>query len=151
MGCRVSKSERPFSPTIDDISKQANIHPSIAEHVIAGLIIKGLLLKFVIEGKDIIVHRDVITSLKKEIVSILRVFHKENPLKTGIEETHLKTLVAAGFTPAPKTRKARVEEPHQKTFLGKGIHPLLLTAALSVLKNEKAVKVTRQQAIAHGL
>jgi selenocysteine-specific elongation factor len=142
LGHSVSKSERPFSPTIDDISKQANIHPSIAEDVIAGLIKKGLLLKFVIEGKDIIVHRDVIASLKKQILNILTVFHKENPLKTGIEETHLKTLAAACFMPAPKTSKARIGEFRQKPIFGNDIHPLLFTAALSVLKNEKAVKVT---------
>ena len=138
----VSRGERPFAPTIDDISKQVNIHPSIVENVIAGLIKKGILLKFVIEGKDVVIHRDIITSLKKQIVNIIKVFHKENPLKTGIEETQLKTLVAAGFTPSPNKLKARIREPHQKPFSGNDIHPLLIATSLSVLRSEKAIKVT---------
>ncbi len=138
----VCKGERLFSPAMDDVSRQVNIHPSSVENAIAGLIKKGLLLKFVIEGKNVIVHRDIITSLKEQILNILKTFHKENPLKTGIEETHLKTLVAAGLTPAAKTVKAGIGEPHKKSITGDDIHPLLFTAALSVLKNEKAIKVT---------
>lgn len=142
LGNTVGRGERLFAPAIDDISKQVNIHPSIAENVIAGLIKKGLLLKFVIEGKDVIIHRDVIASLKGQMLNILRVFHKENPLKTGMEETQLKTLVAAGFTPVPKTLKAGIGELRQKPISGDNIHPLLLTAVISVLENEKAIKVT---------
>lgn len=133
--------ERPFIPTMDDISRQVNIHPSTAESIIARLIKRGILLKFVIEGKDVIAHRDIITSLKEQILNILKAFHKENPLKTGIEETHLKTLVAAGFTSSPKTLKAQVEEYCKKSITD-DIHPLLFTVALYVLKNEKAIKVT---------
>lgn len=142
LGRSVSRGERPFTPTIDDISRQINIHPSTAENVIAGLIKKGLLLKFVIEGKDVIIHRDIMSSLKEQILNVLRGFHKENPLKMGIEETQLKTQVAASFTPAPKTPKAGLGEPHKKLISGDDIHPLMFTAALSVLKNEKATKVT---------
>lgn len=139
---RVCRGERPFAPTMDDVSKQVNIHPSVADNIIAGLIKKGILLKFVIEGKDVIVHRDVITSLKGLILNILKAFHKENPLKTGIEETHLKTLVAAGFTPVSKVLKAGIGESRRKPISGSDIYPLLFTAVLSVLKNEKAVKAT---------
>lgn len=104
--------------TVHDISKQTNISPSIAENVIAGLIKKGVLLRFDIEGKHSIFHHTIISALKEQILKTLKAFHKENPLKTGIEETHLKTL------------------------LQKDIHPLSIAASLSALKNEKAIKVT---------
>ncbi|KAB2832546.1 MAG: hypothetical protein F9K48_10280, partial [Candidatus Brocadia sp.] len=134
------RGKRLFVPTIDDISRQANIHPATAEEVTAGLVKKGLLLKFLIEGKDVIVHRDVIASLKQMILNILKAFHKENPLKAGIEETHLKTLVATGSAPAPDTSKALRGEPRHIPISGKDISPLLTTAVLSALKNEKAMK-----------
>ena len=114
----VRRGERPFALTIDDVSRRVNIHPSIVKGVIEELITKGMLLKFTIDGKNVIVHRDVISSLKEQILDTLKAFHKGNPLKMGTDETHLKTL------------------------LGKNINPLLVTAALSSLRNEKAVKVT---------
>ncbi|MCF6159312.1 MAG: selenocysteine-specific translation elongation factor [wastewater metagenome] len=103
--------------TIHDISQRVNIPPSAAENVITKLIQKGFLLKFEIEGKSIIFHRTVISSLKEHILNILAIYHKENPLKAGIEETYLKSL------------------------LRKDIHPLSVAASLSSLKNEKAIKV----------
>ncbi len=134
------RGERLFVPTIDDISRQVNIHPATAEDVTVGLVKRGILLKFLIEGKDVIVHRDVIASLKQVILNILKAFHKENPLKAGIEETHLKTLVAAGSAPAPDTSKALRGELRHIPISGKDISPLLTTAVLSALKNEKAMK-----------
>ena len=136
------RGERLFAPAIDDISRQVNIHPSIAEKVAGELVKKGTLLKFSIEGKNVIFHKSHVVSLKDRILDVLRKFHRENPLKTGIDETHLKTLVAAGFTPAPNTLKARIGERHQKPSFSKDIHPLLLAVSLSVLKNEKAIKIT---------
>jgi selenocysteine-specific elongation factor len=97
---------------------QVNIHPSSAEEIVEDLVKKGVLMKFSVEGKNVIFHKTHVLSLKERILNELRKFHKENPLKTGIDETHLKTL------------------------LDKHIHPLLITAVLSSLKNEKAVKVT---------
>ena len=114
----VRNGKRPFALTIDDVSRRVNIHPSIAKGVIEELITKGILLKFTIDGKNVIVHRDVILSLKERILDTLKAFHKGNPLKMGTDETHLKTL------------------------LGKNINPLLITATLTSLRNEKAVKVT---------
>lgn len=102
--------------TAHEVSVLINILPSDAEDVIAELIKKGLLVKSDIDGKGMVFHRDVISSLKEKIVDILKVFHKENPLKMGIEETHLKTL------------------------LGKDTHPSLATVSLSALKNERVIK-----------
>ncbi|HHT9138607.1 MAG TPA: selenocysteine-specific translation elongation factor [Candidatus Wunengus sp. YC60] len=113
----VCRGERSFAPAIGDVSRMVNIHPSIAEKIIADLVNKGVLMKFSVEGKNVTFHKAHILSLKERILNELRKFHKENPLKTGIDETHLKTL------------------------LDKQIHPLLITATLSLLKNEKAVKV----------
>lgn len=138
----VRKGERQFTPTMDDITRQVNIHPSVAQNVITALIKKGLLLKFVIDGKDVVVHRDIIASLKERILNILKTFHKENPLKMGIEETHLKTLAAVGFTPAQRTVKAGIGEPPRKPVSGDEMHHLLFPAALTVLKSEKAIKIT---------
>lgn len=137
----VCKGERPFAPTVDDISRQVNIHPSTAENVIAGLVKKGLLLKFLIEGKGGIIHRDIIALVKEHILNTLKAFHKENPVKTGIEESQLRTLVSAGFLSAPKTAKAKMGESRRKPIFAGNIQPFLFTAALSVLKNEKAVKI----------
>jgi len=114
----VRRGERQSALTIDDISMQVNIHPSSAEEIVEDLVKKGVLMKFSVEGKNVIFHKTHVLSLKERILNELRKFHKENPLKTGIDETHLKTL------------------------LDKHIHPLLITAVLSSLKNEKAVKVT---------
>ena len=114
----VSRGERPFALTIDDISRQVNIHPSVAEKIIADCVEKGVLMKFSVEGKNVIFHKTHVLSLKERVLNELRKFHKDNPLKMGTDETHLKT------------------------FLGKNINPLLITAALSSLRNEKAVKVT---------
>ncbi|HLG28849.1 MAG TPA: SelB C-terminal domain-containing protein, partial [Candidatus Brocadiales bacterium] len=114
----VRKGERPFALTIDDVSRSVNIHPSIAEKIIADFVEKGVFMKFSVEGKNVIFHKTHVLSLKERILTELRKFHKDNPLKVGIDETHLKTL------------------------LGKNINPLLVTAALSSLRNEKAVKVT---------
>lgn len=137
----VCKGERPFAPTVDDISRQVNIHPSTAENVIAGLVKKGLLLKFLIEGKGGIVHRNIIDLVKEHILNTLKAFHKENPVKTGIEESQLRTLVSAGFLSAPKTAKARIGESRRKPIFAGNIQPFLFTAALSVLKSEKAIKI----------
>ncbi|MGQ3684987.1 MAG: selenocysteine-specific translation elongation factor [Candidatus Loosdrechtia sp.] len=104
--------------TVHDVSQRANIPPSIAENVITTLIKQGLLLKFTLEGKDVIFHRNVISSLRDQIVQLIKTFHKKNPLKTGIEEVHLKTLLRGN------------------------IHPLSITASLSVLKNEKVIRIT---------
>ena len=112
------KGARPFSPTIDEISRQTNAHPSIVENAISGLLKKGALAKHDVEGKPVIFHRDAVSSFKERILNTLMAFHRENPLKTGVEETHLKTL------------------------LGKDAYPALTTASLSALKNEKAVKVS---------
>ncbi|GAB64055.1 MAG: selenocysteine-specific translation elongation factor [Candidatus Jettenia sp.] len=103
--------------TSDDISRQANIHPSIAADITAELVKKGSLLKFDIDGKGVVFHRNIIAALREEILHILRTFHKENPLKAGIEETYLKTL------------------------LRKDTHPLSIAASLSTLKREKTIKV----------
>ncbi|MCC6326155.1 MAG: selenocysteine-specific translation elongation factor [Candidatus Brocadia sp.] len=138
----VCRDERPFAPTVDDVSRQVNIHPSTAEDAIAGLVKKGLLLKFLVEGKDIVVHRDVIAAVKEQILSTLKAFHKENPVKTGIEESQLRTSVATGLLPALKKVKARAGESRPKSISGEELHPFLFTAALSVLKNEKAIKIT---------
>ncbi len=112
------RGEWSCAPTSEDISKQVNIHPSVVENVTAKLIKKGLLLRCDVDGKHVVFHRDTISSLKEQILSILKVFHKENPLKMGVEENYLKTL------------------------LNKNIHPLLITASFSALKDEKAIKVT---------
>ena len=37
--------------TMDDISRQVNIHPSIAEKIIADFVRKGVLMKFSVEGE----------------------------------------------------------------------------------------------------
>lgn len=137
----VYRGERPFAFTVGDISRQVNIHPSIAGNVIAGLVKKGLLLKFLIEGKEGIVHRDVIASVKEHILNTLSAFHKGNPVKTGIEESQLRTLVSAGFLSAPKTEKARVGKSRSGQTFADTTQPFLFTAALSVLKNEKVVKI----------
>lgn len=112
------KGERPFALTIDDVSRRVNIHPSIAKRIIADCVEKGVFMKFSVEGKNVIFHKTHVLSLKERILNELRKFHKDNPLKMGTDETHLKTL------------------------LSKNINPLLITAALSSLRNEKAVKVT---------
>ena len=112
------KGGRSFALTIDDVSRSVNIHPSIAEKIIADCVEKGVLMKFSVEGKNVIFHKTHVLSLKERVLNELRKFHKDNPLKMGIDETHLKTL------------------------LGKNINPLLITAALTSLRNEKAVKVT---------
>jgi len=114
----VRRGERPFTLTIDDVSRQVNIHPSVAEKIIADFVRKGVFMKFSVEGKNVIFHKTHVLSLKERILNELRKFHKDNPLKMGTDETHLKTL------------------------LGKNINPLLITTALSSLRNEKAVKVT---------
>ena len=114
----VSRGERSFALTIDDISRQVNIHHLVAEKIIADFVRKGVLMKFSVEGKNVIFHKTHVLSLKERILNELREFHKDDPLKMGLDETHLKTL------------------------LGKNINPLLITAALSSLRNEKAVKVT---------
>ncbi|MCC7210857.1 MAG: selenocysteine-specific translation elongation factor [Candidatus Brocadia sp.] len=137
----VYRGERPFAFTVGDISRRVNIHPSIAGNVIAGLVKKGLLLKFLIEGKEGIVHRDVIASVKEHILNTLSAFHKENPVKTGIEESQLRALVSAGFLSAPKTEKARVGKSRSRPPFADTTQPFLFTAALSVLKNEKVVKI----------
>ena len=112
------KEGRSFALTIDDVSRRVNIHPSIAEKIIADFVEKGVFMKFSVEGKNVIFHKTHVLSLKERVLNELRKFHKDNPLKIGIDETHLKTL------------------------LGKNINPLLITAALTSLRNEKAVKVT---------
>ena len=112
------KEGRSFALTIDDVSRRVNIHPSIAEKIIADFVEKGVFMKFSVEGKNVIFHKTHVLSLKERVLNELGKFHKDNPLKIGIDETHLKTL------------------------LGKNINPLLVTAALSSLRNEKAVKVT---------
>ena len=114
----VRRGERPFALTIDDISRRVNIYPSIAEGVIEGLVKKGTLLRFNVDGKSVIFHRDIISSLKNQVLNVLRVFHKENPLKIGIEENYLKTI------------------------LGKNADLLLIAASLNTLMKEKAIKVT---------
>ncbi len=113
----VCRGERPFAPAVDDISRQVNIHPSVAEKVIEYLVKKGVLMKFSVEGRNVIFHKTHVLSLKEGVLGELRKFHKNNPLKTGIDEAHLKTL------------------------FGKDTQPLLITAALSALKNEKAIKM----------
>ncbi|HHT9113888.1 MAG: selenocysteine-specific translation elongation factor [Planctomycetes bacterium] len=112
------KGGRSFALTIDDVSRRVNIHPSIAEKIIADFVKKGVFMKFSVEGKNVIFHKTHVLSLKERVLNELRKFHKDNPLKVGIDETHLKTL------------------------LGKNINPLLITAALSSLRNEKSVKIT---------
>ena len=114
----VRRGERPFALTIDDVSRNINIHPSVAEKIVADFVRKSVLMQFSVEGKNVIFHKTHVLSLKERILNELRKFHKDNPLKMGIDETHLKTL------------------------LGKNINPLLITAALTSLRNEKAVKVT---------
>src|SRR3990170_3150188 len=114
----VRRGERPFALTIDDVSRNINIHPSVAEKIVADFVRKSVLMKFSVEGKNVIFHKTHVLSLKERVLNELRKFHKDNPLKMGIDETHLKTL------------------------LGKNINPLLITAALTSLRNEKAVKVT---------
>jgi len=112
------KGGRSFALTIEDVSRSVNIHPSIAEEIIADFVKKGVFMKFSVEGKNVIFHKTHVLSLKERILNELKKFHKDNPLKTGIDETHLKTL------------------------LDKNINHLLVTAALTSLRNEKAVKIT---------
>ena len=114
----IRRGERPFAPTNDDISRRVNIHPSVAEKIIADFVKKGILMKFSVEGKNVIFHKTHVLSLKGRILDELKKFHKDNPLKMGLDETHLKTL------------------------LGKNINPLLITITLSSLRNEKAIKIT---------
>ncbi|HHT9143000.1 MAG TPA: selenocysteine-specific translation elongation factor [Candidatus Wujingus californicus] len=113
----VRRGERLFAPTIDDISRQVNIHPSIAEKIIADLVKEGVLMKFSVEGKNVILHKIHVLSLKERILKLIEAFHKENPLKTGIEEAYIKAL------------------------LGKDIDSLLIAASLNDLKKEKAINI----------
>ncbi len=115
------KGGRQFALTIDDVSRSVNIHPSIAEKIIADFVKKGVFMKFSVEGKNVIFHKTHVLSLKERVLNELRKFHKDNPLKMGIDETHLKTL------------------------LGKNVNPLLITVARTSLRNEKAVKVTENK------
>ena len=110
----VRKGERSFALTIDDISRRVNIHPSIAEKIIAGLCKERHINEIFCRGEKRHFHKTHVLSLKGRILDELRKFHKDNPLKMGIDETHLKTL------------------------LGKNINPLLITAALTSLRYEKA-------------
>jgi len=103
--------------TTEDISRLANIHPLTAENIISELIKKKLLLKYNIDGKLPVFHSKVISLLKERILKMIEAFHKENPLKTGIEETYIKAL------------------------LGKDIDSLLIAASLNDLKKEKAINI----------
>jgi len=103
--------------TTEDISRLANIHPLTAEYIISELIKKKLLLKYNIDGKLPVFHSKVISLLKERILKMIEAFHKENPLKTGIEETYIKAL------------------------LGKDIDSLLIAASLNDLKKEKVINI----------
>ena len=103
--------------TTEDISRLANIHPLTAENIISELIKKKLLLQYNIDGKLPVFHSKVISLLKERILKMIEAFHKENPLKTGIEETYIKAL------------------------LGKDIDSLLIAASLNELKKEKAINI----------
>jgi len=103
--------------TLEEISRLVNIHPLLLKDIVAGLLKRGVLLKFDIDSKEVIIHRDVIASLKDVIVKTLKAFHKEHPLKTGVEDGQCKTI------------------------LGNNIHSSIITAALSQLKQEKAVNI----------
>ena len=103
--------------TTEDISRLANIHPLTAENIISELIKKKLLLKYNIDGKLPVFHSKVISLLKERILKMIEAFHKENPLKTGIEETYIKAL------------------------LGKDIDSLLIAASLNDLKKEKVINI----------
>ncbi|MEK6622609.1 MAG: selenocysteine-specific translation elongation factor [Planctomycetota bacterium] len=102
---------------LEEISRRVNIHPLPLKDIVAGLMKKGALLKFDIDSKEVVIHRDVIASLKDIILNTLKTFHKEHPLKIGVEDGQLKTL------------------------LGNAIHPSVIAAALSLLKQEKTIKV----------
>lgn len=101
----------------EDISRLANIHPLTAENIISELIKKKLLLQYNIDGKLPVFHSKVISLLKERILKMIEAFHKENPLKTGIEETYIKSL------------------------LGKDTDSLLIAASLNDLKKEKAINI----------
>ncbi len=103
--------------TTEDISRLANIHPLTAEDIISELIKKKLLLQFNIDGKLHVFHSKVVSLLKERILKMIEAFHKENPLKTGIEETYIKAL------------------------LGKDTDSLLIAASLNDLKKEKAINI----------
>ena len=103
--------------TTEDISRLANIHPLTAENIISELIKKKLLLQYNIDGKLPVFHSKVISLLKERILKMIESFHKENPLKTGIEETYIKAL------------------------LGKDIDSLLIAASLNDLKKEKVINI----------
>src|SRR3989339_834236 len=94
-----SKGERTFALTIDDISRRVNIHPSVAEKIIADCEEKGVFMKYSVEGKNVIFHKTHVLSLKERVLNELRKFHKDNPLKMGIDETHLKTLLGKNINP----------------------------------------------------
>ena len=79
----VRRGERPFALRIDDISRQINVHPSIAEKIIADFVKKGVLMQFSVEGKNVIFHKTHVLSLKERILNELRKFHKDNPFKNG--------------------------------------------------------------------
>ena len=102
--------------TLEEVSRRVNIHPLLLKDIVAGLLKRGVLLKFDIDSKEVVVHRYVIASLKDIIVKTLKAFHKEQPLKTGVEDGQFKTL------------------------LGNNIHSSIITAALSQLKLENAVE-----------
>ena len=102
--------------TLEEISRRVNIHPLLLKDIVAGLLKRGVLLRFDIDSKEVVIHRDVVAALKGLIVKTLTSFHKEHPLKTGVEDGQFKTL------------------------LGNSIHSSIITAALSQLKLEKAVK-----------
>lgn len=104
--------------TLEEISRLVNIHPLLLKDISAGLMKKGILLRFDIDSKEIVIHRNVIASLKDIILRTLKTFHKEHPLKMGVEDGQFKTL------------------------LGNNIHSSIITAALSLLKHEKTIKVT---------
>ena len=79
--------------TLEEISRRVNIHPLPLKDIVAGLMKKGALLKFDIDSKEVVIHRDVIASLKDIILNTLKTFHKEHPLKIGVEDGQLKTLL----------------------------------------------------------
>jgi selenocysteine-specific elongation factor len=104
--------------SVDDISRQINIHPSVAGKIIDELIKKNALLKYAIDGKQVVFHKTRVQSLKDEITAALKIFHKQHPLKAGIEETQLKTMLDSATSPQ------------------------MFTAAFTTLKNEKTIKVS---------
>lgn len=86
-------------PSLPTLRSLANLDPDVLEEQLRDLLTAGKIIVLKAREGEAYLHREVYEDLRGTILSLLRQFHAQHPLREGISKEELRSRLARGVTP----------------------------------------------------